>query len=253
MSWMRKFPVQAVPLLAGILTAFVLTVSRAIAADLNWDSNGNTAGFGNTTGTWGTNAFWNDNSTGGAPTVAFTAATANSDTVNFGTATLNYANGTIGVVAGGVAVGSIVIGGGQTTGITLGTSGNPITIHSGITKNSGSAAFSVTSPITLGAAQTWTNNSAGLLEMGENVISPNVNYVTNGGFQLTIDGTGNTQIGRSNETTHTSISGSGALVKNGAGFLQLGGNNSAFSGKVTINSGVLNYGDSPTSLGTGNI
>ena len=143
-----------------VLTVLVLTGSRASAANLHWDSNGNTAGFGNTTGTWGTNAFWNDNSTGGAPTVAFTAATTSSDTVNFGTATLNYDNATIGVAAGGVTVGSIVIGAGQTRAITaLGTSGNAITIHGGITKNAGSAAISFTSPITLGAAQTWTNNS----------------------------------------------------------------------------------------------
>lgn len=35
----------------------VLTGSRASAADLYWDSNGNAAGFGNTTGTWGTDDF----------------------------------------------------------------------------------------------------------------------------------------------------------------------------------------------------
>jgi len=257
----------ALTLLAGVLTALIVTQSTASAADLYWDSNGNTAGFGNTTGTWGTSAFWNDNSTGGAPTGAFTATTSSSDIVNFGTATLNYANGTIGVLAGGVAADSIVIGGGQTTSISaLGTSGNAITIHSGgITKNSGSAAVSFTSGITLAANQTWTNNtaagSAGLLEVAENEISSNVNFVTNGGFQLTIDGTGNTTIGRSNNTAHRSLSGSGALVKNGTGVLQLGGDNATagggaspfFSGKVTINGGVVNYGDSSGSLGTGNI
>ena len=93
-----------------------------------------------------------------------------------------------------------------------------------------------------------------LLEVGENVISPNVNFVTNGGFQLTIDGTGNTTIGRTNDVSHISISGSGALVKNGTGYLQLGGNNSTvFSGKVTINGGIVGFGLSSGSLGTGNI
>ena len=245
--------------LVVVLAALVFTGSRSSADNLYWDTNGNTAGFGNTAGTWGMSAFWNDNASGGAPTVAFTATTTSSDIINFGTAALKYDNfATNGVAAGGVAADSIVIGGGQTVGFTLGTSGNAITIQSGITKNSGSAGLYVTSPITLGAAQTWTNNTAagaaGLLEVAENVISPNVNFLTNGGYQLTIDGTGNITIGRTNDGGHISISGSGALVKNGSGYLQLGGNNSAvFSGKVTINGGVLGYGLVPTSLGTGNL
>ncbi len=242
-------------LLVMVLTALFLMGSRATAADLYWDSNGSTGGFGSTTGTWGPDAFWNDNPTGGAPTGAFTATTTSSDIINFGTATLKYDNfATIGVAAGGVAADSIVIGGGQTQTITLGTSGNAITIQSGITKNAGSAAFSATSPIILGAAQTWTNHSVNTLEVAENEITSNVNFLTNGGFQLTIDGTGKTTIGRENNGAHVSISGAGALVKNGTGTLQLGGNNTAtFNGKVTINGGVVNYGDSPASLGSGNI
>lgn len=241
--------------LAATLTALFLSGLPASAAELYWDTNGNTAGFGSTTGTWGTSAFWNDNATGGAPTVAFTATTTSSDIINFGSATLRYDNfANNGVAAGGVAADSIVIGSGQTQSINMGTSGNAITIQNGITKNAGSGDFSFTSPVTLGAAQTWTNNSVKTLEVAENEITSNVNFLTNGGFQLTIDGAGNTTIGRSNNTAHISISGSGALVKNGTGTLQLGGNNTAtFSGKVTINSGVLNYGDSPGSLGSGNI
>ena len=121
-----------------------------------WDSNGATAGFGNTTGTWGSSAFWSTNSAG-------TAATANTtitslDTVNFGT-TLDYSNAAVGIAAGGVTVGSVVMGSGQTTALTLGTAGNAVTIHGGITKNSGSAALTISSPVVLGAAQTWTNSA----------------------------------------------------------------------------------------------
>jgi fibronectin-binding autotransporter adhesin len=95
-------------LLAVVL--FVASFNAHAQTTYYWDSNGATAGFGNTTGTWGTSAFWSTSAAG-------TAATANStitslDTVNFGTATLNYANGAIGVVAGGVTVGDIIIGAG---------------------------------------------------------------------------------------------------------------------------------------------
>ena len=237
---------------AAILALVFLAAMAGAQTTYYWDSNSTTAGFGNATGTWGSSTFWGTNSAGTGTTADATITSV--DTVNFGTAGLNYGNGAIGVAAGGVTVGDIVIGAGQTTAVTLGTGGNSITVHSGITKNNGSAAFTLQSPVTLGASQTWLNNSSSTLEVAENIISPNVNFVTNGGFQLTIDGSGTTQIGRANETTHNSLSGTGALVKNGTGVLQLGGNNSAvFSGQVTINAGVLNYGDSPTSLGTGNL
>jgi len=49
------------------------------------------------------------------------------------------------------------------------------------------------------------------------------------------------------------LSGSGALVKNGTGRLDIGGNNTGFTGQVTVNDGILFYGDNAGALGTGNI
>jgi len=236
---MRRLP--AISLLAGVLTVSILTGSTAQAADLYWDTNGNTAGFGNTTGTWGTSAFWNDNASGGAPTGAFTATTTSSDIINFGTATLNYANSaTNGVAAGGVAADSIVIGGGQTSAMTVGTSGNAITIQNGITKNAGSAAFSITSPIILGAAQTWTNDSVNTLTASSTF--------DNGGFTVTVGGTGAA-------TMSGVISGAGGFVKNGSGKLFFGGSTNAntYTGPTTINAGVLSIANNPASLGSGNL
>lgn len=93
-------------------SASLMLSNLSKAADYWWDSNAATAGFGNTTGIWGTSAFW---STSNAGTATSTAATINSsDVVNFGTATLSYANGAVGIVAGGVTVNSIVYGTGQT-------------------------------------------------------------------------------------------------------------------------------------------
>lgn len=173
-------------LLAAIGAASI-TISSATAVDYWWDTNGATGGFGNTNGTWGTSTFWSTDITGASATANTTITSA--DTVNFGTATLNMAGGTIGVASGGVTVGSIVTGAGQTTNITLGTSGNAITIHGGITKN-GIGTLNITSPIILGADQTWTNNSS------TNLSTPSgTNFITNGGFDLTIDGTGTTVFG----------------------------------------------------------
>jgi len=212
-----------------------------------WDSNSTTAGFGNTTGIWGTNTFWSTSSDGSGATANTTITGA--DTVNFGTATLNYASGTVGVAAGGVTVGGIVMGAGQTQSISLGTSGNAITIYGGgITKNTGSAQLSMIGPVILGAAQTWTNNSSTNLSTPDGT----TNFINNGGFNLTVDGTGTTVFGILNPGTQ-SISGSGALIKNGTGTLQIGGNNTAFSGNITVNNGTLYYGDNVGALGTGNI
>lgn len=229
----------------AIASSSLLAVSSASAATYYWDSNSTTAGFGNTAGTWGSSAFWSTDSAGTAATANTTITSA--DSINFGTATLNYATSNVGVVAAGVTVGGIVMGAGQTTAINLGTSGNSITIHGGITKNAGSGQLSIVGPVILGAAQTWTNNST----TGGLITSNGTNLITNGGFQLTIDGTGNTRFGITNQTG-SSLTGSGALVKNGTGMLEIGGQNTAFTGDVTLNGGILHYGDYTQALGSTN-
>ncbi len=127
------------------LTALSLfTLHQSHAADYWWDSNGATAGFGNTTGTWGSNDFW---STSNAGTSAISPVVTNSsDAVNFGTTTLNYGNGTVGIATGGVSASSIVYGAGQTTAITLGTAANSLTVST-ITQNHANVIQSIISPI----------------------------------------------------------------------------------------------------------
>jgi fibronectin-binding autotransporter adhesin len=235
--------------LLAIAASSLMAVSSASAATYYWDSNSTTAGFGNTAGTWGSSTFWSTNSDGTGATANTTITSA--DTVNFGTATLAYGTGSIaiGIASGGVTTGGIVIGAGQNQQITLGTSGNALTIHGGgITKNAGSANFIISSPIILGAAQTWTNNSSTNLSTPDGT----TNFINNGGFDLTVDGTGTTVFGVLNPGTQ-SLSGSGALIKNGTGTLQIGGNNTGFSGNITVNNGTLYYGDNVGALGTGNI
>jgi fibronectin-binding autotransporter adhesin len=99
-------------------------VPTAHAATYYWDTNGNTAGFGSASGTWGTSAFWSTSTAGtGTPTLAVTANTApTTDVVNFGTAILGLGAGTVNVgmvnsgnITFGAASGAISLTGGTIT------------------------------------------------------------------------------------------------------------------------------------------
>ncbi len=90
-----------------------------------WDSNGATAGFGNTTGTWGTSAFLNTNVNGTGST--FTTTTTTADELRFGF-NGDYANANVAINAGGVSINAISFRGGQVTGVTLGNTSNTITL-----------------------------------------------------------------------------------------------------------------------------
>jgi fibronectin-binding autotransporter adhesin len=230
-------------------TGFAVSPAISHAATLYWDSNGATAGFGNTTGTWGTSNFWNDDSTGGLGT--FTATTTSADTANFGTATLNYAQSTVSVAAGGVTIGNIVTGAAQTTNINLGTAGNSVTIHNGFTKNSTAGNFIfTTSPVVLAGSQTWTNNtpaSTFTAEVESLRAQAGINYGAN---TFTIDGVGVTGF------SGGAITGSGDFIKNGTGTVVFNAgtqdNSATFTGNIFLNGGVARF-QNTNNMGSGNI
>jgi autotransporter-associated beta strand protein len=120
-----------------------------------WDSDGSTAGFGNTTGTWGTNAFWTTVAGGGATHSAVTNLTT-AHTANFGSATLNYANANVDVAAGGVTATSIVFGAGQTTALTIGSASSGTITLGGATRTiiANSSGHRIWAPIELTGATT---------------------------------------------------------------------------------------------------
>ncbi len=118
----------------------------------------------------------------------------------------------------------------DTNAVTLNADGNTLTIATGITVNSGAGAVTLNVPVTLGANQTWTNNSSNLLTIG--------GAVSLGAFNLTSAGSGNTSISGA-------ISGTGNVTKNGAGTLNLSGA-STTTGTLTINAGSVNLSGSYT-------
>jgi autotransporter-associated beta strand protein len=207
-------------------TSIVATTVELVLA-LTWDANGTTSGQTNGAGAWldankwwdgaanqtwaaGSNAiFGGPNSAGGAVTLASPTSV---NAITFNTFTGTY---------------------------TLGTAGQAITINNGITMNASSGAATISSPITLGGAQTWTNHSANLLTISD--------AVGNGGHLLSFDGTGTISL------TTALAAGGGGITKNGAGRLQLNNAAQLYSGPTIVNGGVLSYGDNSSYLSAANI
>ncbi|MFO1491983.1 MAG: autotransporter-associated beta strand repeat-containing protein [Kiritimatiellia bacterium] len=95
-----------------------------------------------------------------------------------------------------------------------------------MTATAGAGAVNLAGPITLGAAQTWSNNGGNALTVSGNV--------ANAGNTLTLGGSGAVAL-------TSVVSGAGGLGKSGAGTATLSGANT-FSGAVAVNGGTLKAG-----------
>lgn len=167
----------------AVVGNFVLGISSASAADVYWDTNGTTTGFGTASGTWGSSNFWNSDSTGGSGTFSTTMTTA--DIGNFGTSTDGLGAGTVNVsgtqsangLAFGSASGHITLSGepislgGTTPTIMVNNASNTIssvlTGSAGIVKRGpGTVTFTAnntfTGGLTINAGTVGTGNSAAL-------------------------------------------------------------------------------------------
>jgi autotransporter-associated beta strand protein len=210
--------------------AVVLSLVAAIAtgwagpagAALTWDANGTGDGQPDGGGAWlGTGQWWD--------------GAANQDWVSGSDA--NFGNGGVGgtvTLAVPTTVNSLAFNTFTST-YTLGTAGQAITLNTGLTMNSGAGAVTIVSPITLGGAQSWTNNSASLLTVSGDV--------TNGGNLLTVSGTGNTAI------SGIIGAGAGGLTKSGTGTVTLS-NTNTYTGQTTVTLGTLSA-SATDALGTG--
>ena len=130
-------------------------------------------------------------------------------------------------------------GSSNTAGTSIGAgSGGTLQINGGgITVNAGSGANTISAPVTVGAAQSWTNNSGNPLTIGTGSIN-------NGGFLLTVAGSGNT-------TISGALGGNGGLTQSASGTLTLSGSNT-YTGATTINTGMLSLTGSGT-IGSGTV
>ena len=125
----------------------------------------------------------------------------------------------------------------ETRAVTLASSGgNTLTVGAGgITIHAGAGAVTLNPNMVLGAAETWTNNSANLFTAGGNV--------SNGANLLTVAGSGDTRI------AGVLGNGAGGVTKTGAGRLTLAGSNT-YTGDTRLAGGAL-FADTNTALGTG--
>ncbi len=128
----------------------------------------------------------------------------------------------------------------NTAGTTI-SAGNTLTINAaagaysagtGIMVLAGSGANTITAPITLGANQTWTNNSGNLLTI-------NGTTITNSTFTLILAGSGNTTI------SNVLGSGAGGLTMSGTGTATLSGASAnTYTGLTTVSAGELDLAKS---------
>ena len=114
-----------------------------------------------------------------------------------------------------------------TGNITLSGAGAFTLGTGGINNVSTSGLKLINNNLTLGAAQTFTNNGA--MTIGGNV--------TNGGFLLTLGGTGTAGSLTGN------LGGTGGLTKTGSGSWHVSGTNT-YTGPTTVNNGTLQFGSS---------
>ncbi len=222
-----SFPLAAA--LAALLAAPV-----ASAAILYRD---NTAGgaINDGAGAWLGAGLWNN---AGTPSASWTSG----DGAIFGN---NGAGGAVGLASPTTAA-SLTFN--RFTGTyTLGTAAQEITLNGGITKNAGAGivTFSALSPIKLGAAQTFANNSATNLVIGALSLDGNA---------LTFSGTGVTTF---EGNAGNVMSGAGGIIKSGTGALILdaGAPNPAhtFTGGIVVNGGAVRFQTAANVSDRGNV
>ena len=206
--------------IAGLFCAGLVAIgvhSAARATVVTWDANGTSTGQTDGAGAWldVNNKWWN-----GSTNVVWNSG----DDAIFG----NGGTGGAVALASPTTVNSLTFNNFGGT-YTLGTTGQTITLNNGITKNAGSGAVKIVSPLTFDGTQSWLNNSSTVLSIESTT--------NNNGFNLTVDGSGLTEL------RIGVISGSGGITKNGSGRLVLGGAGTppahTYSGDTVVNGGVL--------------
>jgi fibronectin-binding autotransporter adhesin len=188
---------------------------------LTWDANAGTGGQTDGAGVWkNANQWW----TGTTNSTWYSGAVA-----RFG----NSGTGGAVTLASPTAVNRFILRSYIGT-YTLGTASQAITLANGISKTNNSAgACTIISPITVSNAQSWINDSAGLLTVG--VVTTGA--IDNGGNLLTIGGNGTSGV-----KLNGVLSGAGGLTKTGSCYLTIGDATApvhTYTGVTSILGGIL--------------
>jgi autotransporter-associated beta strand protein len=196
-------------LLAACATMAMTANSAHAQTYYYWDTNGTTAGLGDTAGTWGTSAFSGlINAPNGRGLVGGTLATANVATtsghwMNFGTINLSLGRtaSTIGIAGPGVTINRIMFGFGQTNAVTLSGGGGSITL-AGTAPSiyANSAAGATIGAVLAGSAGMTMAGPSTLNLTGANIYTGTTNIV--GGGTLNV---GNGVTGNLNNTTPSAL------------------------------------------------
>jgi autotransporter-associated beta strand protein len=187
---------------AAALALALLAFGSAAHAQLYWDNNGGTAGFGTATGTWA--APTTNNSTQGWSTDATGATLPSSTTTTSTSDALNFGTGSAGLAAGTITVSGTV----NANSLTFGSASGNITLSGGT--------------ITLGGTTPTitVNNTSDAIT---SVLAGTAGLTKNGTGTLTLSGT-NTYTG-------------GTTVNAGTLSLATAGANGIIRGNLTINQG----------------
>lgn len=212
--------------LAATAAVAFLAAPQVRAAALSWDpgiptgTNQNPATPTGGTGSWDlSTANWSN----ATSDIAWSDTTGTADTATFG--------GTAGTVTLGANLGALGLIF-NTAGYAVDTNGNTLAVGaSGITANNttGTQAISGTGGITLGAAQTWTNNSSDSLTLGS--------LVTGSSNVLTLNGTG-------------AFAFTGGFTGLGSGSIFSSGTTENITGSSTLSGALFVRGNTTVSAGT---
>jgi fibronectin-binding autotransporter adhesin len=220
-------------------STFGLTLTlQPTATQLNLLENAATAPpiayfVGNQGKSWSANNGSTGNfSTDSAGTNAANSLPGGSTDVHFYATNANAGNAAASTLDGNFTIDSLIVDGSTlgesgTVGIGQGTAGvltiAPASSSIGITVNPGAGQVTISAPVAVGTAQTWTNNSANTL-----TVSGTLNT---SGNTLVVTGSGNTLFSGN-------IIGTGNVTENGPDTLTLGGS-AAFTGSAIVTSGTL--------------
>ena len=263
---------------ALLLSAALLTLRPAVAATVTWDTSTD-AGFQAGSGNW-SDLFWSADGTnlgawtagdsaiflGEANAVTNTIALNTSQSLSglsFGSATTSgnwtftgsgmalSANSTFTINTGSlVTIGNVISGGFALTkagggGLTL-TGVNAYTGNTSVT----GGTLTVASGAALGRGILSLSGGASVVLNGSSTVS-NLGGIGSisiaSGTTLTLDAAGGYSF------FGGTLSGTGALVKSGGSETVFTGNNSAYSGEITLNAGSLRAQNATNSFGTGDL